>query len=375
MEQKTTAAVLIIILVVGLGAVIFLGPMLFPAPAKVALILGTGGRGDLSFNDASYAGAMRAKSELGWNFDVAEPDQITEFETLLRDYASAGTYEVIICGSFDQADALLAVAEDYPNQTFAIIDNVVFLPNVRSCVFTENEGSALVGALAGLMTQTGHVGFVGGEDMWLIHRFAAGYVWGANYTNPGVNYTVQYTGSWIDTAVGQSLGDAMHTAGVDIIYTAAGRSGLGAWTAARNKITAATNTTPLWMIGVDSPMMWYGCDTYDQGPGYDHTSPTFGLSSMLKRVDVACYQIIEDVMNGDLDATTGSIFAYDLENGGHDWEIGGYIPFSNVTDVTTLVAYDPPLLELRQSWVDIINDLKEDIINDVVTVPDTIYWT
>ncbi len=374
MEQKTTAVILIIILVGGLVAVVYLGPLLFPAPAKVALILGTGGRGDLSFNDASYAGALRAQNELGWNFDYAEPTVTTEFETYLRDYAEAGTYEVIICGSFDQSDALTTVAAEYPNQTFAIIDNVVVADNVRSVVYTENEGSALVGALAGLMTQTDSVGFVGGEDMWLIHRFAGGFVWGANYTNPGVNFTVQYTNSWVDTAVGQSLGDAMFTAGVDIIYTAAGRSGLGAWTAARNRITAATNTTPLWMIGVDSPMMWYGCGTYAQGPGYAHTAPTFGLTSMLKRVDLGVFEVIQDVKDGVLDHTTGSIFPYDLENGGHDWEINGYIPYSNETDVYTLTEYDSPLLSLPSSIVTTINNLKADIISGAVTVPDTQYW-
>ncbi len=372
MEQKTTAVVLIIILVVGLGAVIFLGPMLFPAPAKVAIILGTGGRGDLSFNDGTYAGGLRARAELGWNFDVAEPDQISEFESYLRDYAAAGTYEVIICGSFDQSDALATVAAEYPNQTFAIIDNVVVAPNVRSCVFAENEGSALVGALAGLMTQTDKIGFVGGEDMWLIHRFAAGYVWGANYTNPGINYTVQYTNSWIDTAIGQNLADAMHASDVDIIYTAAGRSGLGAWTATRNKINAATNTTPLWTIGTDSPLMWYGTSSYDDPMAA--ASPTFGLSTMLKRVDVACFSVIKDVYDGVLDSTTGTIEVYNLANGGHDWEIGGLIPFSNQTQSYTLVPYDPPLLQIPQSYIDIVNDLKQAIINGSITIPDTIYW-
>ncbi|MHA2187104.1 MAG: BMP family lipoprotein, partial [Candidatus Thorarchaeota archaeon] len=144
MEQKAVAAVLIVVIVVGVGAVIFLGPMLFPPAPKVALILGTGGRGDLSFNDGNYAGALRAKMELGWDFTVV------------------------------------------PDQNYAIIDGFVLAPNVRSIVYTENEGSALVGALAGLMTETDNVGFIGGEDMWLIHRFAAGFVWGANYTNPGV---------------------------------------------------------------------------------------------------------------------------------------------------------------------------------------------
>lgn len=373
MEQRTTAVVLIIILVIGLGAVIFLGPMLFPAPAKVAIILGTGGRGDLSFNDGTYAGALRARAELGWDFDVAEPDQVAEFEGYLRDYAAAGTYEIIISGSFDQADALAAVAADYPDQTFAIIDNVVVAPNVRSAVFQENQGSALVGALAGLMTGTNRVGFIGGEDMWLIHRFAAGFVWGANYTNPGVNFTVQYTNSWIDTAIGQNLADAMHASDVDIIYAAAGRSGLGAWTATRNKISAATNTTNLWMIGVDSPQMWFGTSSYDDPLAA--TGPTFALTSMLKRVDVACFDAIKAVHDGTLNSTTGTILTYNVANGGHDWEVGGLIPFSNQTQAYTLEPYDPPLLDLPQSWVDQVNDLKDDIIDGVVTVPDVIYWT
>ncbi|MFW9787930.1 MAG: BMP family protein [Candidatus Thorarchaeota archaeon] len=373
MEQRTTAVILIVILVIGLGAVVFLGPMLFPAPAKVAIILGTGGRGDLSFNDGTYAGGLRARAELGWNFDVAEPDQVTEFETYLRDYAAAGTYEIIICGSFDQADALTAVAADFPNQTFAIIDNVVIAPNVRSCVFQEQKGSALVGALAGLMTKTDNVGFIGGEDMWLIHRFAAGFVWGANYTNPGVNFTVQYTNSWVDTAIGQNLADAMHAADVDIIYAAAGRSGIGAWTATRNKINAGTNTTPLWMVGVDSPQMWFGTSSYDDPAGA--SSPTFALTSMLKRVDVAAFDAIKDTHDGTLNKTSGTIEVYNLSNNGLGWEIGGLRPFSNLTQVYELVPYDPPLLDIPQSWIDIVNDLKDDIINGVETVPEVIYWT
>jgi basic membrane protein A len=360
-------------LAAGVGAVIFLGPMLFPTPARVALILGTGGRGDLSFNDGNYAGALKAQAEFGWGFDYAEPTQISEFETFLRDYAATGQYDVIICGSFDQADALADVAADYPNQTFAIIDNVVVAPNVRSCVFTEHEGSALVGALAGLMTETDKIGFIGGEDMWLIHRFAAGYVWGANMTNPGLDFDVQYTNSWVDTAIGQNLADAMHASDVDIIYAAAGRSGLGAWSATRNKVSAGTNTTNLWMIGVDAPQMWFGTSSFDDPAGA--TAPTFALTSMLKRVDVAVYDIIKDVRAGTLNRTSGTIFPYDLENLGHDWEIGGLIPFSNETDAYTLVQYADPLLQLPQAWIDIVEDLKDDIINGVYTVPDTIYWT
>jgi basic membrane protein A len=367
MEQRTTAIILIIILVGGLAAVVVLGPSLFPAPAKVALILGTGGRGDLSFNDGNYAGALKARAELGWNFDYAEPTQISEFETYLRDYAEAGTYEIIICGSFDQDSALATVAAEYPNQTFAIIDNVVVAPNVRSVVYTENEGSALVGALAGLVTQTDKIGFIGGEDMWLIHRFAAGYQWGANYTNPDVNVTIDYTNSWIDTTTGQNLADLMHADGVDVIYAAAGRSGLGAWTATRNKVTGATNSTPLWMIGVDAPQMWYGTSSYDDPLAA--TGPTFALTSMLKRVDVGVFDAIKAVHDGVFNKTSGSIEVYDIENGGHDWEIGGLIPFSNETQAYTLEPYDPPLLNLPQSYIDTVNDIKQGIINGTFTIP------
>ncbi|MHA2371942.1 MAG: BMP family lipoprotein [Candidatus Thorarchaeota archaeon] len=370
MEQKAVAAVLIVVIVAGVGAVIFLGPTLFPPAPKVALILGTGGRGDLSFNDGNYAGALRAKMELGWDFTVVEPTLITEFEGFLRDFSAAGTYEIIVCGSFDQDVALATVAAEYPEQNYAIIDGFVLAPNVRSIVYTENEGSALVGALAGLMTQTDNVGFIGGEDMWLIHRFAAGFVWGANYTNPGVGYDVQYTGSWVDTTIGQNLADAMHTADVDIIYAAAGRSGLGAWTATRNKITAETNSTPLWMIGVDSPQMWFGTASYDDP--LTATGPTFALSSMLKRVDVGTFEVIKSAYDGEFENGTQ---VYNLANGGHDWEMNGLIPFSNETDAYTLVEYDTPLLNLPQSIIDQIEDLRDLIIAGTVTVPDTIYWT
>ena len=370
MESKYIAVILIIIIIGGVGAVILLGPSLFPAPKKVALILGTGGRGDLSFNDGNYAGCLRAKAELGWDFDYAEPTQKSEFEGYLRDYAAAGTYEIIICGSYDQDEALIDVAADYPDQNFAIIDGWVAAPNVRSVGFVENEGSALVGALAGLMTETDHVGFIGGEDMWLIHRFAAGYVWGANLTNPGVDFSVEYTGNWVDTAVGQNLADAMHAADVDIIYTAAGRSGLGAWTATRNKINAETNTTNLWTIGVDSPMMWYGTSSLDDPLAA--AAPTFALSSMLKRVDVGTFECIKDTYDGVF--TNGSK-TYNLANGGLDWEIGGLIPFSNETTSYVLEPYAEPLLNLPQSVIDTIEDLKDDIIAGTYEVPDTIYWT
>jgi basic membrane protein A len=372
METKYVALIVIIIIVVaGVGAIILLGPMLFPSAPRVALILGTGGRGDLSFNDGTYAGALRAKAELGWNFSCAEPEEIADFETFLRDYAEAGTYDIIIAGSFDQEPALYKVAGEYPDQKFAIVDMYSNrTDNVASIVFNEHQGSALVGALAGLMTKTDKIGFVGGMAIPLINKFAAGFVWGANKTNPGLNYTISYTGNWVDTTTGQALADAMYAAGTDIIYAAAGRSGLGCFTSTRNKIEAETNTTNLWMIGVDSPQMWYGTSSYDDP--MEAKPPTFVLTSCLKRVDIAVFEIIKSVYDGTFEP---GIHSYDLANGGHDWEKNGLIPLGPHTDSYTLVEYDPPLLTLPQSIVDQVDALKAEIIANPDIVPDEIYWT
>ena len=139
MNKKTTAIVVIIVLVVAIGAgIVFLGPMLFPAPTNVAIVFATGGLGDKSFNDAAYEGAQRAKTELGWDFTYVEPTEISEYEGYLRDYAnpeSGETYELIISIGFDQAEALNKTTQDYPNQRFAIVDMVVDQPNVSSLIF------------------------------------------------------------------------------------------------------------------------------------------------------------------------------------------------------------------------------------------------
>ena len=164
-------------------------------------------------------------------------------------------------------------------------------------VFDEHEGSALVGAIAGLTTVSDKVGFVGGMDIPLINKFAAGYVWGADHVNDGVNYTIAYTNDWVDTTAGQSLADGMYTAGTDVIFAAAGRSGLGVFTSAKNNNDTVGYPNPLWVIGVDSPQMYVGCEDPD-----NPEPPTVGLTSMLKRVDIAVYTTIQKVMLGTFEA-------------------------------------------------------------------------
>ena len=213
---------------------------------KIGLILATGGLGDKSFNDMAYASMLRAQNELGTQFDYAEPITIAEYIGLQRGYASTGQYELIVCVGFDQADALNIVAQEYPSQKFAIVDMVVNRPNVASLLFRANEGSFLTGVLAGMLTETGKVGFVGGMDIPLINDFYVGYKAGAEWANASATVLEpQYVGGWADPATAKE--QALHLIndlGADSIFAAAGKSGLGA--------LEACNESDINGFGVDS---------------------------------------------------------------------------------------------------------------------------
>ena len=344
MNTKTVAIVVIVVLLAaGVVGVVFLGPMLFPTGPRVAIVFATGGLGDKSFNDAAFDGAMMAQDEFGWNFTWAEPTQISEYEGFLRDFSEAATYSLIIAIGFDQAAALDDVAADFPSQKYAIVDMVVDQPNVASLVFDEHEGSALVGAIAGLTTESNMIGFVGGLDIPLINKFAAGFVWGADHVNDGINYTIAYTNDWVDTTAGQSLADGMYTAGTDIIFAAAGRAGLGVFTSAKNNNNTVGYDNPLWVIGVDSPQMYLGCDN----PSVV-IPPTVGLTSMLKRVDIAVYNTIQSVVEGTF---VGGFSLFNLANGGLGYELF------------------PRLLTLDASIITAVETLEAGIIDGTYTVP------
>ncbi len=351
-SNRTMLAVVVVIIIVvaGVVGIVFLGPMLFPSEPRVAIVFATGGLGDKSFNDACYEGATQAEQEFGWSFDFVEPTQISEYEEFLRDFAAhegrENPYDLIISIGFDQANALNETAKDYPDQDFAIVDMVVDQPNIASLVFDEHEGSALVGAIAGMMTETDKIGFIGGLDIPLINKFAAGYVFGANYTNLGINATVAYTGDWVDTTAGQNLADGMYAGGTDIIFAAAGRSGLGVFTSAKNNND--TYEHPLWVIGVDSPQMYLGCEVPD-----NPAPPTVGLTSMLKRVDVAVYETIKSKVEGTFEA---GIQVFNLANGGLGYEV------------------NEDLLVLPVDVIAAAEDLRDDIIAGDVEVPSAIYW-
>ena len=246
------------------------------APKKVGLILATGGLGDKSFNDISYAGCMRAKEELGVDFDYVESSAIAEYEGFQRDFASSGEYMLIICIGFDQADALAIVAAEYPEQNFALVDMVVDNPNVASLTFRANEGSFLVGVVAGMVTETDKVGFVGGMDIPLIRDFFEGYEAGATWANPAVTVSEPvFVGDWADPTKGKELSLALIEQGSDCIYSAAGKSGLGALEGAHEE--------GVYTFGVDACQ----CHLYDEI-----------IASMTKRVDVAVYEMILDALVG-----------------------------------------------------------------------------
>lgn len=351
-KNAIIAIVLIAVIgVAGVGVYLMIQPV--HNPNEVAIVFATGGLGDKSFNDGCYAGATEAHDDYNINFTYSEPGAISDYESLLRGYAAhAGLiepYALIISVGFDQADAVMAVADDYPDQEFAIIDMFVDpanYTNVASVLFTENQGSALVGAIAGLMTTTDKLGFLGGMDIPLIRKFYAGYVYGANITNPGVNATAQYVGDWADTATGKTMTHGMYTAGADIVFAAAGRSGLGAFEAAKED--NETSAYPLWVIGVDSPQMYLGCEnTTSPEP------PTVGLTSMLKRVDVATYDLMHDAVIG---TWVSGLKFYDLSNGGHDYEI------------------NEALLTLPANVIAQAEMVRTGIMNGTYVVPDDVYW-
>jgi len=260
------------------------------AVARIGLILATGGLGDKSFNDVSYAGVQRAEYELGIAFDYVEPTQIAQYEGYQRDFAKTGKYALIICVGFDQAGALTIVANEYPDQKFAIVDMFVNKPNVASLLFKANEGSFLVGVAAGMKTISGKVGFVGGMDIPLIRDFFMGYEAGAKWANSSVEVVAPvFVGGWADPVRGKDLAIGLIDVGVDAIFVAAGKSGLGA--------LDAVNERGVLGLGVDACQ----CYLYPEV-----------IASMTKRVDVAIFETINATIEGTFQ---GGNHTGDLKNG------------------------------------------------------------
>ena len=257
----------------------------------VGVVFDSGGLGDKSFNDSAWAGIQRSVKEFAITEKHIESKNEKDFETNLTAMADAGCDLVFAIG-ITQQKALETVAPKYPNVKFAIVDANVTAPNVRSLLFTEQEGSFLAGYLAALTTKTKKVGFVGGMEIPLIKKFQAGYEAGVKTADPSVEVLpAKYTGNWDSQDKGKVAANILYSSGADIVYHAAGRAGLG--------VIAAAKEQGKFAIGVDS----------DQ----DEVAKGSVLTSMIKRVDEAVYQTIKDTSTGKF--TAGNKL-YDLKIGG-----------------------------------------------------------
>ena len=307
MKLKALLALLVV------SSLVFIGPACnrasYGADDKskihVGIVFDIGGKDDRSFNAAAWAGVKCAESgtlpdgkttcgKPGLDIVLrdVEPGNPTSIEPAMRAFAERG-YDLIIGVGFAQGPIMQSVARDYPNIQFAIIDGVIFeddgktpKSNVASLVFKEHEGSYLVGLLAAMTTKTNVLGFVGGMDIPLIRRFEKGYEEGARSVNPNIQIVQNYVGvtdaAWNNPGKGKELSLAQIGKGADVIFTAAGNSGLGAFDAVEQYGKVNGRATH-FVIGVDS--------------NQNMVKPGFVLTSMVKRVDNAVYDIVRDVVN------------------------------------------------------------------------------
>ncbi len=275
-----------------------------PKKVKVAVMFDIGGRGDLGFNDMAWMGAERAKKDFGVEVTYVQPRSEADYIPRLRELAGSGEYDLIVGVGFLLTDAIHQVAQEYPNQYFAIVDSLTPDPNVRGILFKENEGSALVGILAAYVTENNKVGVVLGMEIPVLYHFEAGFYWGVNYvenkTGKDVQIIYKYTGSFVDRALGKQVSEGMLAQGADVLYNVAGLTGLGVLDAVHDyNVQHGQEFGPPFAIGVDSCQDW-------MYPGHV-------IASMMKRVDNGVYYAIRDVVYGNF---TGGIMAYGIKEGG-----------------------------------------------------------
>jgi basic membrane protein A len=276
----------------------------------VGIVFDIGGKDDHSFNAAAWEGVRHAAKDFPIVLRDVEPGDPTSIEPALRAFAERG-YDLIIGVGFSQTPQIEAVAKDYPSLNFAVVDGVSQLPNVASLIFKEHEGSYLVGMIAAITSKTGAIGFVGGMDIPLIHKFETGYEEGAKAVNPKVRVISNYVGvtdaAWNDPVKGKELAQTQIEKGADVIFAAAGNSGLGTFDAVEQYGKDSQGRARKFVIGVDADQNW--------------VKPGFVLTSMVKRVDNAVYQIVRDRVSN---RPVGGIHVYGLDNDGIGYAVDQY---------------------------------------------------
>jgi basic membrane protein A and related proteins len=313
---------------------------------RVGLAYDIGGRGDLSFNDAAYAGLQMVEEELELeinDIDAAEDETDADKINRLELMADEG-YNPVIAVGFAYADAIAEVAPMYPEVDFAIVDEdmefyaedneIDPLDNVTSLLFAENEGSFLAGAAAALLSEEGHIGYVGGVQVPLIESFEAGFIAGAEEVDPDIQIESSYLtqppdfSGFQDPARGKSVAEGQFDAGADVVYHAAGGSGIG--------VLEASAEQEQLFIGVDS----------DQFLTAPEDQAEYVATSMLKRVDIAVFEFVQSAADGTVES---GIQEFDLSNDGVDLADSNPDVYSDIADE--------------------IDDLRQQVIDGDIEVP------
>ncbi|HSJ38434.1 MAG TPA: BMP family protein [Planococcus sp. (in: firmicutes)] len=310
---------------------------------STAMVTDVGGVDDKSFNQSAWEGLVKFGEDNGLEkgdggYDYAQSQSDADYNTNLNNMIRRD-FDVVFGIGFLMEGAVTEIAGQQPDAQIAIIDAVVDADNVASVLFKEQEGAFLAGVAAALMTETGKIGFVGGMEIPVIERFEAGFLAGVEAANPDVEVDVQYTGAFDKAELGKTTANRMYQAGADIIFHAAGGTGNGVFTEAKERKEEDPDAY-VWVIGVDS-------DQYDEGQVGD---ANITLTSVLKRVDNAVYNISEQAMNGEFPG--GETVVYGLSDDG----IG-------LADSRGAIPEDI----MAQ-----IEDFKQQIIDGEITVPETL---
>ncbi len=345
---------------------------------KVALVTDVGGRGDLSFNDMGYKGTEKAVADFGLQMVEIQSASASDYLPNVRNAARSGSFDLIIAVGFLLTDAVKTVAGEYPNQKFMIIDSVVDSPNVMSIVFKENEGSALVGALAAMVAAHygyPNVGAVLGIEIPVLYHFEAGYRFGIDWGNkayaqktgkdPQTGLLYTYTGTFSDIAKGKEATEAMLAQGAGLVYNIAGPLGIGDLQAITEALKAkGKEAGPPFMIGVDANQDW-------MGDGHRV------LVSMLKRVDNGCYNAVEAAVKGTFQGGL-TVMGLDVEGVAmsRERELDAFMDFGieagkiTEADKAAIVANWKNMRAQIPSWIwDAVGDLEKQIISGKISVP------
>lgn len=300
-----------------------------PGQLTLGMVTDVGGLGDKSFNDSAYRGLQHAQSALGANIQVLQSRSASDYQPNLTALSERHLDMIYAIGFLMNKD-LDQISKQYPQQHYAIIDAVVDDPNVVSATFKEEDGSFLAGALAAMVSQAHHIAFLGGQDIPLLRKFEAGYIAGAREIDPAIRTDVKYVGSFEDVAGGQELANVLFNGGADIVYAAAGKAGIGAIDAVKTRANA-------FVIGVDS----------DQ----DYLAPGKVLTSMVKHVDVAVFDIADAILRKH--------------------PLRGHIIFGLKDNGVGLTDFRYTSAAIGRANIERVDALRQDIVSGKITPPST----